>query len=139
MLPTNAAKRGGKSAFTNRASAFTSVQSNAFTLIELLVVIAIIAILAAILFPVFARARDKARQVSCLSNCKQLAQAVSMWTQDHDEFLPKATFNDYVNTPREQAPWLLCRYSDNAVCPHSGFTITQGVIEDIEGGVGITV
>lgn len=57
----------------------------AFTLIELLVVIAIIAILAAILFPVFAQAREKARQVSCLSNTKQIATAVMMYTQDYDE------------------------------------------------------
>ncbi|MFP4248924.1 MAG: prepilin-type N-terminal cleavage/methylation domain-containing protein [Armatimonadota bacterium] len=56
-----------------------------FTLIELLVVIAIIAILAAILFPVFARAREKARQSSCLSNVKQLALGFAMYTQDYDE------------------------------------------------------
>ena len=59
-----------------------------FTLIELLVVIAIIAILAAILFPVFARAREKARQTSCLSNMKQLGLAVMMYAQDFDERLP---------------------------------------------------
>ncbi len=56
-----------------------------FTLIELLVVIAIIAILAAILFPVFAQARDKARQISCLSNAKQLGTAQMMYLQDNDE------------------------------------------------------
>lgn len=56
-----------------------------FTLIELLVVIAIIAILAAILFPVFARAREKARQSSCLSNMKQLALAALQYSQDYDE------------------------------------------------------
>ena len=56
-----------------------------FTLIELLVVIAIIAILAAILFPVFARAREKARQASCTSNLKQIALAVLMYAQDYDE------------------------------------------------------
>ncbi len=56
-----------------------------FTLIELLVVIAIIAILAAILFPVFSRAREKARQASCLSNLKQLALAWEMYAQDYDE------------------------------------------------------
>lgn len=59
-----------------------------FTLIELLVVIAIIAILAAILFPVFARAREKARQASCLSNIKQASLAVVMYAQDYDEVLP---------------------------------------------------
>lgn len=56
-----------------------------FTLIELLVVIAIIAILAAILFPVFARAREKARQNSCLSNAKQMGLGIMMYAQDYDE------------------------------------------------------
>ncbi|MEA3403986.1 MAG: DUF1559 domain-containing protein [Armatimonadota bacterium] len=60
-----------------------------FTLIELLVVIAIIAILAAILFPVFARAREKARQASCLSNLKQCGLAIQMYASDYDERLPK--------------------------------------------------
>ncbi|MEI6500845.1 MAG: DUF1559 domain-containing protein [Armatimonadota bacterium] len=59
-----------------------------FTLIELLVVIAIIAILAAILFPVFAKAREKARQTSCLSNLKQLGTGLLMYAQDYDERLP---------------------------------------------------
>ena len=59
-----------------------------FTLIELLVVIAIIAILAAILFPVFARAREKARQTQCLSNLKQLTLGVLMYIQDYDETFP---------------------------------------------------
>ncbi|MGC9317081.1 MAG: type II secretion system protein [Armatimonadota bacterium] len=64
------------------------MQRRGFTLIELLVVIAIIAILAAILFPVFARAREKAKQTSCLSNMKQIATATEMYTQDYDERYP---------------------------------------------------
>jgi prepilin-type N-terminal cleavage/methylation domain-containing protein/prepilin-type processing-associated H-X9-DG protein len=65
-------------------------RKNAFTLIELLVVIAIIAILAAILFPVFAQAREKARQTSCLSNVKQIGTAMMMYVQDYDETYPRA-------------------------------------------------
>ena len=62
-----------------------------FTLIELLVVIAIIAILAAILFPVFARARESARTSSCLSNVRQIATGIMMYIQDYDETYPAAT------------------------------------------------
>ncbi len=70
--------------------------SRAFTLIELLVVIAIIAILAAILFPVFAQAREKARQTACLSNMKQVGLGLTMYTQDWDEILPPGnTVNDF--------------------------------------------
>jgi len=61
------------------------MKKHGFTLIELLVVIAIIAILAAILFPVFAKAREKARQSSCLSNLKQIGLAGLSYAQDYDE------------------------------------------------------
>ncbi len=66
-------------------------QKRGFTLIELLVVIAIIAILAAILFPVFARAREKARQTTCSSNQRQIATSALMYVQDHDESFPATT------------------------------------------------
>lgn len=64
------------------------MQTKGFTLIELLVVIAIIAILAAILFPVFAKAREKARQATCTYNQKQIANAMEMYTQDYDDTYP---------------------------------------------------
>src|SRR2546421_9538539 len=64
-----------------------------FTLIELLVVIAIIAILAAILFPVFAKAREAARKTSCTSNLKQISTAFLMYSQDYDETMPPWTAN----------------------------------------------
>ena len=69
-----------------------------FTLIELLVVIAIIAILAAILFPVFAKAREKARQTSCLNNLKQLSLSFLQYAQDYDEVFPSMG-NATVSTP----------------------------------------
>jgi prepilin-type N-terminal cleavage/methylation domain-containing protein len=82
-----------------------------FTLIELLVVIAIIAILAAILFPVFAQAREKARQITCVSNIKQIALGIIMYTQDNNEQFPIGWIQDQ-NTqaitawPGEVAPYL---------------------------------
>jgi prepilin-type N-terminal cleavage/methylation domain-containing protein/prepilin-type processing-associated H-X9-DG protein len=74
-------------------------RKQAFTLIELLVVIAIIAILAAILFPVFAQARAKARQTSCLSNLKQIGLGLMMYTQDYDEILA----GNHIGTPHNNA------------------------------------
>jgi len=71
---------------------------SAFTLIELLVVIAIIAILAAILFPVFAQAREKARQTSCLSNEKQITLAILMYAQDYEETFPVGVRDDWNNS-----------------------------------------
>ena len=78
------------------AGAFASGKNgkrSAFTLIELLVVIAIIAILAAILFPVFAKAREKARQTTCLSNNKQLGLGFLQYYQDWDEKFPASGVN----------------------------------------------
>jgi len=69
------------------------MKKSAFTLIELLVVIAIIAILAAVLFPVFATAREKARMTSCLSNEKQIALGLIQYSQDYDELMPIGTAN----------------------------------------------
>jgi len=90
----------------------------AFTLIELLVVIAIIAILASILFPVFARARENARKASCQSNLKQIGLGVMMYLQDYDETYPWG--NNYTNGYWYQ---LLEPYTKNTqifVCPTAG-------------------
>lgn len=73
---------------------------SAFTLIELLVVIGIIAVLAAILFPVFATARAKARQTVCISNLKQIGLAVHMYAQDFDDLLPFALDSSDVAVPQ---------------------------------------
>src|SRR6476620_7454406 len=70
----------------------TGITKSAFTLIELLVVIAIIAILAAILFPVFARARENARRASCQSNLKQVGLGLLQYSQDYDEKLVRCSY-----------------------------------------------
>ena len=106
-----------------------------FTLIELLVVIAIIAILAAILFPVFAKAREKARQSSCSSNVKQLSLGVMQYAQDYDETLPAWArwypsrgnagdgFGDATCTSPQSPPLAIYPYVKNVqlyVCPSGG-------------------
>jgi prepilin-type N-terminal cleavage/methylation domain-containing protein len=82
-----------------------------FTLIELLVVIAIIAILAAILFPVFAKAREKARQATCASNLKQIGTATQMYVQDYDEYFP---------APYPGGSWGTGRYWFDLIRPYTG-------------------
>jgi prepilin-type N-terminal cleavage/methylation domain-containing protein/prepilin-type processing-associated H-X9-DG protein len=81
------------------------LKKTGFTLIELLVVIAIIAILAAILFPVFAKAREKARQSSCLSNVKQLQLASLQYSQDYDEMMCPS-WNNYTQWYNNLQPYL---------------------------------
>jgi prepilin-type N-terminal cleavage/methylation domain-containing protein/prepilin-type processing-associated H-X9-DG protein len=81
-----------------------------FTLIELLVVIAIIAILAAILFPVFAQAREKARQTSCLSNEKQMGLGILMYAQDYDETMPIPGWNP-ITAPNGSVSCYTWRYA----------------------------
>jgi prepilin-type N-terminal cleavage/methylation domain-containing protein/prepilin-type processing-associated H-X9-DG protein len=96
----------------------TKTKTWGFTLIELLVVIAIIAILAAILFPVFARAREKARQTTCISNQRQIAASVQMYTQDHEETLPAAnTIWSDINVD----PGVL-------ICPTAGKSLPLGYV-----------
>ncbi len=91
-----------------------------FTLIELLVVIAIIAILAAILFPVFARAREKARETSCLSNVKQIMLGMLMYVQDHDGSYPLAYFN-HPSLPGGGMSWAM------AVMPYVKQDVREGI------------
>jgi len=110
-----------------------------FTLIELLVVIAIIAILAAILFPVFARAREKARQSSCLSNVKQIGLAWQMYTQDYDEVVPLCQVNNYSGMGESHWPfWIRPYVKNNQIFDCASYTKRYDGGNDYEGNAGPT-
>ncbi|MES2459257.1 MAG: DUF1559 domain-containing protein [Armatimonadota bacterium] len=87
-----------------------SSRRSGFTLIELLVVIAIIAILASILFPVFAQAREKARALTCLSNMKQMGTSLMMYVQDYDEVYPMNQYTVQATRVKYDWPELLYAY-----------------------------
>jgi prepilin-type N-terminal cleavage/methylation domain-containing protein len=106
-------------------------RNKAFTLIELLVVIAIIAILAAILFPVFAQAREKARAISCLSNTKQIGLATLMYVQDYDEMFPFSTdFGNPILNIAGSPIQGCCKYWGDSVAPY----IKDGGDSGLPGG-----
>jgi prepilin-type N-terminal cleavage/methylation domain-containing protein len=118
-------------------------RKSGFTLIELLVVIAIIAILAAILFPVFAQAREQARKTSCISNVKQVNLAVVMYVQDYDESLPLEQVPEWAadNTGwfypfgERTYTWqnIVQPYIKNwqaMICPDSGMNVTNPATSD---------
>ena len=89
-----------------------------FTLIELLVVIAIIAILAAILFPVFARARENARRAACQSNLKQIGLGMMQYPQDYDERLPMAINHTCIDLPGCNTVSGPASYGNNLIYPY---------------------
>ncbi len=100
-------------------------QRQGFTLIELLVVIAIISILASILFPVFARARENARRTSCLSNLKQIGLGIMQYVQDYDETYP-LTLNRVTTLYWYSAVQPYVKSTQVFNCPSSGSTVISG-------------
>ena len=112
-----------------------------FTLIELLVVIAIIAILAAILFPVFSRAREKARQTNCLSNTKQIMLGVQMYSQDYDEMLVSQYYGAGPDYTYRSAILPYVKNAQIFQCPSKRMTTTfnGGFDYGWNGGYGVNV
>jgi prepilin-type N-terminal cleavage/methylation domain-containing protein/prepilin-type processing-associated H-X9-DG protein len=123
-------------------------RSTGFTLIELLVVIAIIAILAAILFPVFARAREKARQTSCLSNLKQIGVAWIMYAGDYDETVMPVQSGFYPASDVVYYWWTQYDHSASSSIPEGGLlypymksdriNVCPSFRNDLRGSLGLT-
>jgi prepilin-type N-terminal cleavage/methylation domain-containing protein/prepilin-type processing-associated H-X9-DG protein len=115
-----------------RVSVTARHASSAFTLIELLVVIAIISILASILLPAFATAREKGRQTACLSNTRQLTMAFTLYAQDYDEQFPGAGRNDGrpVCSPYPTSDWVLKQTIDETTrnCVGASQPIRNGAL-----------
>jgi prepilin-type N-terminal cleavage/methylation domain-containing protein/prepilin-type processing-associated H-X9-DG protein len=136
-------------------------RSHGFTLLELLIVVAIIGLLAAILFPVFARVRENARRGRCQSNLKQIGLGIQMYTQDYDDRYPQASYKDTsysgVDNPPpggwvsdysrglQQVAWhnLIEPYTKNSqifICPSTPkLTVKNGIKNLAEGQVGINL
>jgi prepilin-type N-terminal cleavage/methylation domain-containing protein/prepilin-type processing-associated H-X9-DG protein len=114
--------------------------ASGFTLIELLVVIAIIAILAAILFPVFAQAREKARSISCLNNTKQLGLGIMQYVQDYDETYPMGGFSIYTAPDVNVNRWYkaISPYTKNnsiRACPSAKVEVSAANVENSNYGI----
>ncbi|MBD3291677.1 MAG: DUF1559 domain-containing protein [Armatimonadia bacterium] len=105
-----------------------------FTLIELLVVIAIIAILAAMLFPVFSRAREAARKSACLSNLKQIGLASMMYMQDYDGYFPR---DDHICNPHDRLVGQLMPYMKNVQILYCPSARSMGVEQIVESEANV--
>jgi len=104
-------------------SVLNSPARRAFTLLEIIVVVAILALLAAILFPVFSRAREKARAATCLSNYKQVGLAIHLYAQDYDDLSP-ANGGSFAGLVSDCAPYI---HSDKVfVCPDDNDRSEEG-------------
>lgn len=106
-----------------------------FTLIELLVVIAIIAILAAILFPVFSKAREKARQAACTSNQKQIALSVNMYAQENEESLPPTAASWQSDIGLSGSKILLCKNESGAISYGFNASLIGSSLGAVQNGV----
>ena len=110
-----------------------------FTLIELLVVIAIIAILAGMLLPALARAREEARKAVCKSNIKQIGLAISMYCNDYDEFYPTRELNLTVNTNDLRALGALCLLYDQYITAKKIFKCPSTVDDPNNLAIGLNI